>query len=411
MLGFQLYLFSVTTTESLLLALAIVLAVPYLIWRLGRTERWAPLVVIQILTGIALGPGLLGAVFPHAYQAIFTGEVILMLGGIATWGVILFVWLAGLELDLPQAWVNRRDSLVTAGFALLVPIVCGGLVGFLLLMHSTDWMGPAAQPWQFVAGIGMACSVTALPILILLMEKLDILRRPLGQRVLRYASLDDIAIWGVLALILVDYERMGKQATFIMGFVVATLALRRSLPRLPLADRWFIALVWLALCALAADWAGLHYMVGAFLAGAVMESKWLGQEQLDRLRHILLLIMMPVFFLSTGLRTEWEMGGIAVLAIAAALLAAAVIGKLGGVAIAGKLLGWPPGQARVVGWLLQTKALIMIIFANILLDRQVISAEIFTSLLLMAAASTMLTIPMVMKSGKREKGKGESVRS
>ncbi|MCC5864055.1 MAG: cation:proton antiporter [Wenzhouxiangella sp.] len=398
-----------TTTESLLLALAIVLAVPYLIWRLGRTERWAPLVVVQILTGIALGPGLLGAVFPQAYQSVFTAEVILMLGGIATWGVILFVWLAGLELDLPQAWVNRRDSLVTAGFALLLPIVMGAAVGIFLLMHNVDWMGPAAQPWQFVAGIGMACSVTALPILILLMEKLDILRRPLGQRVLRYASLDDIAIWGVLALILLDYERLGKQATFISGFVVATLAMRRGLPRLPMADRWFVALVWLALCALAADWAGLHYMVGAFLAGAVIESKWLGQEQLDRLRHILLLIMMPVFFLSTGLRTEWEMGGIAVLVIAAALLAAAVIGKLGGVAIAGRILGWPPGEARVVGWLLQTKALIMIIFANILLDREVISAEIFTALLLMAAASTMLTIPMVLKGGKRERGKGKAV--
>ncbi|MCH8476664.1 MAG: cation:proton antiporter [Wenzhouxiangella sp.] len=398
-----------TTTESLLLALAIVLAVPYLIWRLGRTERWAPLVVVQILTGIALGPGLLGAVFPQAYQSVFTAEVILMLGGIATWGVILFVWLAGLELDLPQAWVNRRDILVTAGFALLLPIVMGAAVGIFLLMHNVDWMGPAAQPWQFVAGIGMACSVTALPILILLMEKLDILRRPLGQRVLRYASLDDIAIWGVLALILLDYERLGKQATFISGFVVATLAMRRGLPRLPMADRWFVALVWLALCALAADWAGLHYMVGAFLAGAVIESKWLGQEQLDRLRHILLLIMMPVFFLSTGLRTEWEMGGIAVLVIAAALLAAAVIGKLGGVAIAGRILGWPPGEARVVGWLLQTKALIMIIFANILLDREVISAEIFTALLLMAAASTMLTIPMVLKGGKRERGKGKAV--
>ncbi|TVQ34760.1 MAG: cation:proton antiporter [Wenzhouxiangella sp.] len=395
---------AMSTTENLLLALAIVLAVPYLIWRLGRTERWAPLVVVQILTGIALGPGLLGAVFPQAYQSVFTDEVILMLGGIATWGVILFVWIAGLELDLPQAWVNRRDSVITAGFAMVTPIAFGALVGIGLLLHSQNWMGAAAQPWQFVAGIGMACAVTALPILILLMEKLDILRRPLGQRVLRYASLDDIAIWGVLALILVDYERMGKQAAFALGFVVVTLALRRTLPRLPQGDRWFVALVWLALCALASDWAGLHYMVGAFLAGAVLEGKWFGQEQLDRLRHFLLLIMMPVFFLSTGLRTEWELGGLAVLVIALALLVAAVVGKLSGVAIAGRILGWPPGQARVIGWLLQTKALIMIIFANILLDQQIISAEIFTALLLMAAASTMLTIPMVLRSGERGRG-------
>jgi len=385
----------VTTTEQMLVALIVILAVPWLIWRLGRTDRWAPLVVVQILAGIALGPGLLGAVFPNAYQAVFAPDVILMLNGIATWGVILFVWIAGLELDLHQAWANRRDSAVTAGFALLTPLLAGALVGFGLLLHNPAWVGPAAQSWQFVAGIGMACAVTALPILILLMDKVDILRRPLGQRVLRYASLDDIAIWAVLALILLDYERMGRQAAFIVGFVAAAFAMRRGLPRLNESDRWFTGLIWLAGCALAADWAGLHFMVGAFLAGAVLDGAWFDQDKLDRLRHYLLLIMMPVFFLSTGLRTEWAVGGPIVLVVAATLLVAAVIGKLVGVHIAGRILGWPPGQARVIGWLLQTKALIMIIFANILLDQQIISAEIFTALLLMAAASTMLTIPMI----------------
>ena len=386
-----------TTTEKMLLAMIIILAVPYLIWRLGRTERWAPLVVVQILTGIALGPGLLGAAFPVAYQAVFTAEVTLMLGGIASWGVILFVWVAGLELDLPQAWANRRDSVVTAAFALLTPLVLGSLVGSLILWHNPAWMGSAALPWQFVVGLGMACAVTALPILMLFMEKIDILRRPLGQRVLRYASLDDIAIWGVLALILLDFDRLGKQLVFLALFVIATLALRRGLPRLPQSDRWFIALVWLASCALAADWAGLHYMVGAFLAGAVMESRWLGEDRLDRLRYLLLLVMMPVFFLSTGLRTEWQLGSAGVLLIATSLLLAAVSGKLLGVHMAGRLLQWPAGEARVVGWLLQTKALILIIFANILLDQRIISAEIFTALILMAAASTMLTIPMVSR--------------
>lgn len=379
----------------MLLAMIIILALPYLIWRLGRTERWAPLVVVQILTGIALGPGLLGAAFPTAYQAVLTPEVTLMLGGIASWGVILFVWVAGLELDLSQAWANRRDSAVTAFLALLTPLLLGAIVGSLALWHDPAWMGSAALPWQFVAAIGMACAVTALPILMLFMEKLEILRRPLGQRVLRYASLDDIAIWAVLALILIDFERLGKQLVFVSLFATAAVALRRGLPRLPESDRWFIALIWLAACALAADWAGLHSMVGAFLAGAVMESRWLGEKRLDRLRYVLLLIMMPVFFLSTGLRTEWEMGSAAVLLVAAALLLAAVSGKLLGIHLAGRLLGWEAGEARVVGWLLQTKALILIIFANILLDQHIISAEIFTAMILMAAASTMLTIPMV----------------
>ena len=104
---------------------------------------------------------------------------------------------------------------------------------------------------------------------------------------------------------------------------------------------------------------------------------------------------MPVFFLSTGLKTTWHMGGATILAAALLLLAASVGGKLAGVVLAGRVLNWPKGEALVIGWLLQTKALIMIIFANVLLDKAIISADLFTALLLMAVFSTTLTIPMV----------------
>jgi Kef-type K+ transport system membrane component KefB len=136
-------------------------------------------------------------------------------------------------------------------------------------------------------------------------------------------------------------------------------------------------------------------MVGAFLAGAVLDAQWLGVQWLDNLRHTVLMVLMPVFFLSTGLRTNWELGGAAVFMAAGLLLAASVGGKLAGVWAAGRMLNWAPGEARIVGWLLQTKALIEIIFANILLDKQVISSDTFTALLLMAVASTMLTVPIV----------------
>jgi Kef-type K+ transport system membrane component KefB len=136
-------------------------------------------------------------------------------------------------------------------------------------------------------------------------------------------------------------------------------------------------------------------MVGAFHAGAIMESDWFDQEKMDLLRHHVLLVIMPVFFLSTGLRTNWAVGGELVFLAAALLLAASIAGKLLGVRLAGRILGWKPGEAGIIGWLLQTKALIMIIFANILLDKQIITSEAFTALLLMAVASTMLTVPMV----------------
>ena len=383
----------VTTTELYLAAMLIIFSAPYLIWRGLRTDYYAPLVVVQIIGGVLLGPGVLGAAFPNYYATIFTPDVITALNVVAWWAVMIFVFVAGLELDLSQAWKRKAETGVTAGLALATPLLFGAVVA-LGMIRFPGWIGPQGQTWQLVLGVGMACAVTALPILVLFMEKLDILRQPLGQRILRYASLDDIAIWGVLALILLDWERVGRQAAFLIGFAVAAWAVRWIMKRIPERDRWYVALIWLAACGLAGDWSGLHFMVGAFLAGAVLDARWFDQARMDLFRTHVLLAIMPVFFLSTGLRTQWGVGGLMVFGAAAALLVASVTGKLAGVHLAGRILKWPKGEASVVGWLLQTKALIMIIFANILLDRQIITSETFTALLLMAVGSTMLTIPM-----------------
>ena len=382
------------TSELFLVVMLIIFSVPWLVWRLGRTEYFAPLVVVQIVTGIVLGPGVLGAVFPEYYRFVFNGPVILSLNAVAQWAVMLFVFIAGIELDLTKAWAHRFESSVTAVLALGVPLVFGSAVA-LGMLGIPGWVGTKALAWQFVLGIGMACAVTALPILILFMEKLEILRQPIGQRILRYASLDDVAIWGVLALILMDWERVGRQLAFLLVFAGASALFRALMKRMAERDRWYAVLVWLAACGLGADWSGLHYMVGAFLAGAVVDAAWFDRERLDSLRHQVLLVLMPVFFLSTGLRTNWQVGGGAVFLGGFALLVAAVTGKLIGVHAAGRVLGWRPGEASLIGWLLQTKALIMIIFANVLLDKAIITNAAFTALLLMAVASTMLTVPVV----------------
>jgi len=393
-------------TEVYLIALTIIFAVPWAVWRIFRTDHFAPLVVVQIVGGILLGPGVLGAVFPEYYAFVFRPEVIGALNGVAWWAVMLFVFVAGIELDLTAAWRHRRETGLTAGLALGAPLLAGTAAAAVILQFP-GWRGAGGAYWQALLGIGMACAVTALPILVLLMEKLGILREALGQRILRYASLDDIAIWGVLALILLDFERIGRQGVFLVGFALAAVAIRRLMVRLPESDRWPVGLIWLAACGFAGDWSGLHYMVGAFLAGVVLDAKWFGHEAMDRFRNIVLLTIMPVFFLSTGLRTQWESGGLAVFGVAALLLAAAVGGKLVGVHIAGRLLGWSRTEASLIGWLLQTKALIMIIFANILLDKGVITPTTFTALLLMAVGSTMLTkpfaTPLIAKLGDRVK--------
>jgi Kef-type K+ transport system membrane component KefB len=384
-----------TTTEIFLIAMLIIFTLPYLVWRIGRTDHYAPLVVVQIIGGVLLGPGILGAAFPDYYAAIFTRDVITALNGIAWWAVMMFVWVAGIELDIGEAWARRRETGITAGLALVVPLATGSLAAALMLQLGTGWAGEKGATWQVIVGIGMACAVTALPILVLLLEKLAILRQPLGQRVLRYASLDDIAIWGVLALILLDWTRVGRQGAFLILFGLAAIGIRKLMAAIPERDRWYVGLIWLAACGFAADWAGLHYMVGAFLSGAVLDHKWFGHDRMDQFRNTILLTIMPVFFLSTGLRTSWSVGGVTVFAAAALLLAAAVGGKLLGIHLAGRILKWEKGEAAIIGWLLQTKALIMIIFVNILLDKGIITSATFTALLIMAIVSTMLTVPIV----------------
>ena len=174
---------AISTSEVFLISMLVIFSLPFLVWRLGRTDYAAPLVVVQIIGGILLGPGVLGAVFPAYYKFIFTPPVIGQLNGIAQWAVMMFVWVAGLELDLKLAWTKRRETTVTAGLALGMPLVfgCAAAAG-LLAYGGAGWAGPKGSSWQVVLGLGMACAVTALPILVLFLEKLDILRTPLGQR-------------------------------------------------------------------------------------------------------------------------------------------------------------------------------------------------------------------------------------
>src|SRR6195952_1301031 len=122
-----------STSEVFLVAMLIIFTLPCLVWKLGRTEYFAPLVVVQIITGIVLGPGVLGALFPQYYKFVFNAPVIGSLNALAQWAVMLFVWIAGIELDLKKAWAHRVESGVTAGLALGVPLLFGSIAAIGLL--------------------------------------------------------------------------------------------------------------------------------------------------------------------------------------------------------------------------------------------------------------------------------------
>ena len=277
-----------------------------------------------------------------------------------------------------------------------------GAAAAAVLRRYPGWAGTLALGWQFVLGVGMACAVTALPVLILLMERLEILRQPIGQRMLRYASLDDVAIWAVLAVILMDWARIGRQTGFLLMFAAASWVFRRLMRALPPHDRWYVALIWLVLCAWGADWAGCISLWSV----PVRSGHGCRVVRPARNRS---LSPLPAARLHAGVLSlhriahRLNLGGGAVLLAAAGLLIAAVGGKLFGVQLAGRMLGWPRGEAAIIGWLLQTKGR-MIVFANVLLDKHLITDDTFTALLLMALASTMLTVPVVAPGLARARG-------
>jgi len=130
-----------TTSEIFLIAMLIIFTVPYLVWRVFKTEYWAPLVVVQIIGGILLGPGVMGAAFPDYYAFVFNPQVIAALNGIAWWAVMIFVWVAGIELDIKKAWTHRTETGVTAGLALGMPLAFGCAAAVLMLNVSDGWIG------------------------------------------------------------------------------------------------------------------------------------------------------------------------------------------------------------------------------------------------------------------------------
>ena len=138
-----------SVTEVFLIAMLLIFAVPYLVWRLGRTEYVAPLVVVQIICGILLGPGILGAIFPSYYSFVFRPDVISQLNGIACWAVMIFVWIAGIELNVSEVWKHRGETAVTAGAALCFPLVFGSIAASLLLdMRRAHWSRICPQDYS-----------------------------------------------------------------------------------------------------------------------------------------------------------------------------------------------------------------------------------------------------------------------
>ena len=399
------------TPELIFLVQALaILVLPVAVWRFLHLRGAVPLVVVQILVGIALGPTLFGRFAPEAYQLFFNATTLTPLWGVASIAVLLFGFVTGLHLD-PADFLGRgRAFALVAGASVAVPTAAGFIGGLWIIARQPAELGGGVGAVGFATAIGICIGVTALPVLGAILREMDLLGRRIGNYALGIAAVNDAALWLLL----------GGLMTAVSGGAPGSPGLLVSVLGLPI---YLMAMFWLVppmmrravgvllrdgrmseralagACAVALASAlitqilGLHYIFGAFVAGALMPHE-LRQPLLDRLQVATAGLLMPFFFMLTGLRTLIDLGSSGFVDMLAVLTALAIVGKVGGTALAARLTGETWGTGLGLGALVQTNGLMGLIVLTILLDRGIITTNVFSALVLMGVLTTMLAMPL-----------------
>ena len=377
--------------------------------RLGQ-----PQVVGEMIAGIALGPSVLGAQAPHLAALLFPAGSLGFLNTLSQIGLVVFMFLVGLELDPKIVRERGRSALVISHASIVAPFLLGATLAIVLYPTLA---GSRVTFTGFALFMGAAMSVTAFPVLARILTERRLTRTPIGALAIACAAIDDVTAWCILAAVVVIVRATGSGvATGVplwvtLGGSAAYVAFmltggRRALRILETryATRGRVTqdmIAVLMLATLSSAWIterlGVHALFGAFLVGAVApKSDGFVHAVLERFEDMMVVLLLPLFFAFTGLRTEITLiDGAGAWLVCAMVTAVAVIGKVGGSAIAARVTAMPWRDAAVIGLLLNTRGLMELVILNIGLDIGVISRELFAMMVLMALATTFMTTPLV----------------
>ncbi len=381
-----------------------------LVRRLGQ-----PQVVGEMLAGIALGPSLLGAHAPFIAAALFPPDSLGFLNALSQIGLLVFMFLVGLEVDPKVLRERGRSAVVISHASIVAPFLLGTMLAIVLYPTLA---GARVTFTGFALFMGAAMSVTAFPVLARILSERRLLRTPIGAVAIACAAVDDVTAWCILAAVVVIVRAtggasindgvplwltIGGSATFVAVMVTAGRRALRTLEH-RYATRGRItqdSMAVLVVALLASAWIterlGVHALFGAFLVGAVSpKSEGFVRALLERFEDTMVVLFLPLFFAFTGLRTEITLiGGARGWLLCASVIAVAIIGKVGGSAIAARAthMGWR--DASVIGILLNTRGLMELVILNVGLDIGVLSPELFAMMVLMALATTFMTTPLV----------------
>lgn len=366
-----------------------------------------PTVIGEIAAGIFLGPSLLGMYYPEISAFLFPASSLSNLQFLSQMGLILFMFIIGMELDLKVLKTKAQEAIVISHASIILPFALG--VGLALYMY-TQFAPDGISFLSFALFIGIALSITAFPVLARIVQERGLSRTKLGMMVITCAATDDITAWCILAAVIA----IVKAGSFVSSLYTILLAVgyvllmmqvvkpilkrigdhysyREGLTK-PVVALFFVMLM---ISAYATEIIGIHALFGAFMAGVIMPANTSFRNIfIEKVEDVSLVLLLPLFFVFTGLRTQigllndphlWFVTGL--------IIAAAVTGKFLGSAVAARFVKQSWRDSLIIGSLMNTRGLVELVVLNIGYDIGVLSPEVFTMMVIMALATTCMTGP------------------
>jgi Kef-type K+ transport system membrane component KefB len=402
--GFRVHLKD--TLPLLLLQIVVIISFTQLLGTLFK-KIGQPTVIGETVAGIILGPSLFGLLFPGGFHFLFPPESIENLKFLSQIGLILFMFIVGMELDSRLIRNQALEALVISHASILIPFTLGiGLSFFIYGQFATAH----SSFFSFALFMGIAMSITAFPVLARIIRDRGLTSTKLGVLAISCAASDDVTAWCLLALLIAFIKSGSVSAGFFTIGLVLLYAAIMLIPVRILLNRilrvylkkkigynFLMAVMFtmLLISAYCTEMIGIHALFGGFLAGVIMpKNDDLRKLISNRISDLVIVMLLPLFFVLTGLRTHAGLlnHGTAWISFGLILLVA-VGGKFGGSTLAARLVGQSWKDSLSIGALMNTRGLMELIVLNIGYDMGVLGPEIFSMMVMMALLTTMMTSP------------------
>ena len=366
-----------------------------------------PAVIGEIVAGIILGPSILGLFLPEANHFLFPAASLGTLNFLSQIGLILFMFIIGMELDLKAISKQAYDAVIISHASIIIPYTLGmGLAYFIY----KDYAPAGTSFLSFALFMGIAMSITAFPVLARILQEKGLTRSKLGAMALTCAAADDLTAWCILAAVIAlvkSGSSVSALYTISLAVIYVLVMLKIIRPALNRLEHVYhnretkrtavIAFLFLMLIvsSYVTSVIGIHSLFGAFMAGVIMPPSFSFRKiVIDKIEDISIVLLLPLFFVITGLRTQIGLLNEVHLWITFGwILLVAVAGKFGGSALAARVVGQSWKDSLSIGVLMNTRGLMQLIVLNIGYDLGILSPEIFAMMVLMALVTTFMTGP------------------